>query len=607
MVKKNPFWLICALVLMLISGIGAGAVQTSGGSVEVKDLRWETPDGHLMSALLFKPRDVGADNKAPGIVVSHGWWNNREMQDMNFTELARRGYVVLSIDMYAHGNSDPIPSSDFLANGTGMYAAVRLLADLPYVNADQIGVSGHSNGARAANLSVLVDNAAQKPLIKSVLLVDNDPLYVNPETKAYENVYGTRDVGVIAAQYDEFFFRSYSPEGEMLTPPREYPTTPNAQSFLHGGADPAQITDQRDPGVIYTDGPGKRAIYSLPQTHPWSTISAAAGEHLIDFFEASLPAPHPLDGSDQIWQWKAIFNLIGLVGFAIFVVALARALVGTRLFAGLRREPLEVAPMTRSQACWFWGGLGVATLVSGLSYVWLANSQAMAAIAFNIIDFPFKQGAVFFIAAWAAINGLVGVLIMVVTWLAAGRRQGRTLRDLGAWPGWRGLGLAVAAGVVVTSAAFACVFVTTYFFGTDFRAWVLAVKTFTPDKVWIGLMYLPLFAIYFIANSVSVNAFSRFTLGGKEWLNTALLAFFNALAPLILVVWQYLHFWRTGYTLTWFGGIYSIWLFPVLVLLPAAAIVSRKLYRVTNNPYYGGFIMAAIVTLISVSNTLTVV
>jgi len=176
MVKKNPFWLICALVLMLISGIGAGAVQTSGGSVEVKDLRWETPDGHLMSALLFKPRDVGADNKAPGIVVSHGWWNNREMQDMNLTELARRGYVVLSIDMYAHGNSDPIPSSDFLANGTGMYAAVRLLADLPYVNADQIGISGHSNGARAANLSVLVDNAAQKPLIKSVLLVDIDPL-----------------------------------------------------------------------------------------------------------------------------------------------------------------------------------------------------------------------------------------------------------------------------------------------------------------------------------------------------------------------------------------------------------------------------------------------
>jgi hypothetical protein len=36
-----------------------------------------------------------------------------------------------------------------------------------------------------------------------------------------------------------------------------------------------------------------------------------------------------------------------------------------------------------------------------------------------------------------------------------------------------------------------------------------------------------------------------------------------------------------------------------------AAIITRKIYRATDNPYIGGFIMAATVTLIAVSNTLT--
>jgi hypothetical protein len=37
-----------------------------------------------------------------------------------------------------------------------------------------------------------------------------------------------------------------------------------------------------------------------------------------------------------------------------------------------------------------------------------------------------------------------------------------------------------------------------------------------------------------------------------------------------------------------------------------AAVISRKIYRATNNPYIGGFINAVVVTIIAVTNTLTV-
>ena len=52
------------------------------------------------------------------------------------------------------------------------------------------------------------------------------------------------------------------------------------------------------------------------------------------------------------------------------------------------------------------------------------------------------------------------------------------------------------------------------------------------------------------------------------------------------------------------SNIGSIWLFPMLVILPLAAIVSRIIYKETNNPYLGGLIMVLIVTIMS-CNTLT--
>ena len=44
---------------------------------------------------------------------------------------------------------------------------------------------------------------------------------------------------------------------------------------------------------------------------------------------------------------------------------------------------------------------------------------------------------------------------------------------------------------------------------------------------------------------------------------------------------------------------------PIVVILFVTAIVSRKIYRATNNPYLGGLINAVVVTLISIANTQT--
>ena len=155
--KKNArFWLIIALVICLVSSIGAHIFQTGFGSITYHDLKIDAPSGHTLDALLLVPDTATEANPAPAIVVSHGWYNNREMQDLNYVEYARRGYVVLAISMYGHGDSEVIPSNtwwDDENNANGLYDGVKYVASLPFVDASRIGVTGHSNGALAHSLS----------------------------------------------------------------------------------------------------------------------------------------------------------------------------------------------------------------------------------------------------------------------------------------------------------------------------------------------------------------------------------------------------------------------------------------------------------------------
>ena len=308
--RRNSVLVVISLMLALISALGAAIVQTGAGSTEVKDLNWETSSGRSMNALLFVPENATADSPAPAVVVSHGWWNNREMQTANYVELARRGFVVLSIDMYGHGNSDPLPYDQLEVGGTGMYDAVKLIADLPYVDTDRIGVEGHSNGARAANFSVQLDNAADTPLISSVMLVSTTRRST-PTTKAPTRTSTARaDVGLVADQYDEFFFRSYNADGTTATPPRGvFAGTPSAQSFLHFGADPADL-DERATDEYYTQNGRRRRRGALPDhAGADAPVGSAVGAHDgqgARFFDATLDAPVDVAPGSQVLagEWE---------------------------------------------------------------------------------------------------------------------------------------------------------------------------------------------------------------------------------------------------------------------------------------------------------------
>lgn len=615
--KKVAFrGLAIALVLCLIGMIGASAVQTGGGKIEIKDLRWETPSGHLMSALLFIPKNATKDSPAPGIVTSHGWYNTREMQDLNNIEFARRGYVVISIDMFGHGNSDAVTPEEWQNRGTGMYDAVELLGNLPYVNNSEIGVTGHSNGARAANWSILEDNKKDTPLIASVLLVANDAMYTNDPgeplywsvrnaEQEYSNVYGSRDVGIIAAQYDEFFFRSFAADGSV-TAPRDYIKTDYAQSFLNFGVNPNELGENRSSYTIYKQDvngtEASRAIYNPAQIHPWNHFSKNVVASSVEFFEDSLGAPNKINSSSQVWQMKVLFNFIGLIGFVLFIVNLTRVLLYSSLFASLRAtgEVSALPAPSGSGKYWFWGGLFASAVFSGVSYMGLYKWTVANKPAF------FTQFPPFYIGMWCLVAGLFAFLFMTISYKFYNKKLGMDLRKAGVIISARTLLKTVVLALTVSFLAYSLVFFADYFFKTDFRIWVLTVKAFTPDKLIIALKYLPFFLLFYIANSIAINCFNYVKVGKKDWMNIGIVAMFNSLAITIIVAIQYIHFFIAGEVyFTSVSTIVGIWLFPIIVILFVAAIISRKIYLATRNPYLAGMINAIVITIMTVTNTLT--
>ena len=621
MKSKAKLVLIIALILCLISSVGAHLFQTDFGAIEYYDLTIDADSGHKLDALLLVPKTATEDNKAPAIVVSHGWYNNREMQDLNYVEYARRGYVVLAISMYGHGDSEVIESDTWWKdenNANGLYDGVKYVSRLPYVDATRIGVTGHSNGALACREAVLQD---EEGLIAAALLVSNDAVYYEKDENGKDtnlyNQFGSRDAAIIACQYDEFFHRV---DGN---PPREYMNQITAQSFLYHGEDPTGL-ESRVAGKFYSkiiDGEEAiRGIFNPPIIHPWAHFSTQCVAYGAEFFNLALGAPNNLPGNDQIWTIKAFFNALGVVGFFMFAGSLAIVLLNLRIFAPLKSEEI-VAP---------WPALDR----EGKKRYWRTNLwSAIWSIPFYFIAFVVGyigsmfigpiigiqlQGASCVIGIWCLLCGLRTISVMKKSNRTVARmdeadstshvvsnlnKEERGIK-LGKGKWWRTILLAV----VVVVASFGLVFISDALLLTDYRLWCFAtIRAFSMSHLPNILLYLPLWLMYYIPVSVAGNCYDytargiKGKRGGLGWQ-----MFFAALGPAIMIVVQYAKFYITGtLVLDPITGIMGIWLFPIVIILPLAVLISRLIYRRTNNPYIGGIIMALLACIMTVTNTLT--
>ena len=151
--KKSIYWLIGLVLVIIFAVVMAYLVRSDFGKTEVTYIKIPEAGGGIVTARLYRPIYATANNKLPGVLVMHGGNNDKDTAAPVAIELSRRGFVVLAPDLDGHGdNSGSWDLAAMMAGKTflGADVAYDYLKTLPYVDASQIGATGHSLGGMMA-------------------------------------------------------------------------------------------------------------------------------------------------------------------------------------------------------------------------------------------------------------------------------------------------------------------------------------------------------------------------------------------------------------------------------------------------------------------------
>lgn len=546
-------------VLALGGGWAAHLVQTSGGA-EVRDVRFPMADGTQLSGLLYLPPDASVDRPAPAVLLSHGYINTREMQSAFAIELARRGFVVLAMDMSGHGYSEGTVG----ANAFGGPAAFDYLRALPMVDPENIGLAGHSLGGAP----ILFAAKANPDSYRAMVLVGSTPgIFGAPEG---EGRAFPRNLAVVFGRYDEFpeLMWQVPTGGEIVRSPR--------LQALFGTDAPVE------PGRIYGDiaNGDARWLQVPPITHPWEHFSGSGVGATVDWLQQTLEGEaRPLPAQNQIWFWKELGTLAGFVGAILLILGTFQAL------SHLARLP-AAQPRTEARDHRWWVVFALTAVVPALTYFPFMKLGQL------ITPGPlFPQQITNQLLAWALLNGLITLVLGLFVRGPAPRFQHR----------WLTAPLIAVASVAM---AYAAVVATGALFNTDFRFWVLALKPLDARQLAYALAYVGPWALFFLVSQRAVAA--RLSLRGQgagaemaAWALALSLGFFA------LLILEYGALFLTGRLLTPAEPLNTIIAIQFAPLLALIGLLGAFAYRRSNSYVPGALICALLITWYVVGGTAT--
>lgn len=540
--------------LILVGSLLAHFIQTSG-DITIKDVRFTGANGRTLSAYLYIPPGVTADTPAPGILAVHGYINSREVQSGFAIEFARRGYVVLALDQAGHGYSD----APAFAAGYGGPAALQYLRSLDIVDTDNIGLEGHSMGG----WTILAAAAAYPDDYRAMVLEGSS-------VGGGRSVPGTtewpRNVAVVFSEFDEFAASMWQvPTG------REIGNSANLQTLF--GAT-GTVTE----GTLYgsiAQGTA-RVLHSPPVTHPGDHISHAAIGHALDWFAQTLEGGTPLPASDQIWLFKEIGTLLGLIGFVVLLCGSFSLLLNTSPFAALAKYPDTFAYTKRSPKWWL--AVALSAIIPVLTFYpfmgW--GGQLLRASAL------LPQTITSQVAFWGVLNGLIFTALGFV--IRGNKVQfAQQLRPT------------LLISLATVGIGYVAVLLADFLFMIDFRFWFVGIKAMNLMQFQIMLVYLLPFTAFFMMalralhSGLSVQGDSRLVHFGSSILALAG-GFF------VFLVLQYANLFITGSLLTPAQPLNTIVMIQFVPLLTIVAIISTYTYRRTASYLPGAFINALFVS-----------
>ena len=647
--------LICAFVALTI----ANGIQTDHGNIVVTEgvidaYRGEGGAEHLgmLTYKLYTPRTATAENKAPGVLLLHGYQNDRETNAAYAIELARRGVVVLSLDEYGHGFSEPgLKERGYVnhtvkvnygeesvelgtykkAGGTVRYrllmnfsnlsffndyyskdedgnaiydsscggaAAYAVLATMDNVDSTRLGISGHSMGTWAG-WSVAAAFAGTEYEPRATVLQCGELFR--------DSVYDTgkihfNNVLLLQAKWDEFsYFRDYKRvvDDDLLKSDLRC-------EFLGTTADQAAWDTTFG---SFEDGTARR-MELLYTNHRLTTHNARGLAVALDWFKAAFgpESMNDLASTDQTAVGKEWLVLFAMLVTLLAIVPLAELLLTIPFFAAIV-QPLPPKANIKPRGKW-WKGAIITMLIAGLTYPFMTQlGHALLPLPEGIFRMTVGNGFI----GWYSLL----IIVMLVTSLTAWRKAKKTETfdgfygmGLGAEKeprkiSWKLLGKSALLVLCLLGMVYAVVALAGCLYLLDLRFIWPFFKTFTWARLGQFCVYLPLFALFFLLNNSKIMASMRteatYEPGAKgflgSWWRNALMMVGGVL---LIVLIEYIPFFLGigpgadvlfGST---FGGPFMSLLILFVPQVLVFSLFCTYLYRRTGSVYPGALLVASL-------------
>lgn len=544
-------------LLILFSGVALSATVQSGfGTVIVSEVDFNDADGASIHSTLQKPNYATATDPLPGVIVIHGSLQNKEWLMAFGIELARRGFVVLTIDANGHGNSDP-------GEGGAGTAALEYLASQDFVDETEIGLIGHSMGGgyawRAINQSSVVVDA---------LVLVGAGVYSSASVPYIPNTL------VAVGEFDSL---------------SSYPGDPSR-------LDSAFNVTGVEPGVTYGDfSEGTaRKLFLAKTNHLFETIDPAIVSESVEWMKESLKDgvadAYWVPSSDLVYPLWLAGGFLSLFGALLTVFPLFSILIGISFFQMLRGNP--VPDRVSTNKTYLGTGVVYGLIGAGTFFPFLAVGTILG----FIIPFPQYNGLP--VMSWMVGSGLLAALVLLLIIRRGGGNY--SFRELAGLE--KGFGYllprlmrALVLGVVVFLWLYVLTLVVDLGFALDLRVFLPGFHDLMLHQALLVPLYFIVFFLYFAVEGMWITG-PLMTAPKDSWIKTQTywtlkVMFIKCIPYLLLIAFEFGGGLLTGTALVpGMIGYSFLFFYAFTPWFAVATVITLWAYRLTGNHYLGAIL-----------------
>jgi pimeloyl-ACP methyl ester carboxylesterase len=469
-------------------------------------------------------------------------------------ELARRGFVVLTIDANGHGNSDP-------GSGSGT-AALDYITSLDYVDSSQIGLIGHSMGGGIA-IRAMEESSVY---VRALVLVGSgfwSELSYIPNTL------------IATGNFDSL--SSYPQNYSLLDP--YFNVTGVVPNTTYGD---------------FTNNTARRAVFPRVN-HLFETIDPVVVSESVEWMKLSLKGgvedEHWSASTSLIYPLWLFGGLLSLFGALLTVFPLLVILLDTKQFSDLKGVPNE--DNTGNTKTLLTYGTAYGIIGAGTFFPFLLIGTLLS----YVIPFPQYNGIP--VMTWMVGSGLVALLVMYLILRRKRRNQADTpsVRELfGIENRWAWINSLILS-LVVFVWLYILALLADYGFVLDLRCFLPGLHDLTVAQAIIVPLYFVVFLFYFVVEGAWLTGPMLQKASGtwfKAQVNvTAKAVFIKAIPYLLLIAIEFIGGYIAGAPLIP-GIIGYSWLFfyaftPWFMI---CTVFTMFAYNRTGNRWLGAMVNA---------------